>query len=106
MDNCWQAVVAIYAVMKAGAAVSPVNPSTKADKLAYILNNCSAAAIFTLERLTKTADRAIEQAPSIHLKIATGEGAKEAGYACFEDILSKPDGGNCRLPGSSSIWRC
>ena len=30
----------IFAVLKAGAVFSPINPSTKADKLAYVLNNC------------------------------------------------------------------
>ena len=40
MDNCCEAVVAIFASLKAGAVFCPVNPSTKADKLAYILNNC------------------------------------------------------------------
>ena len=37
MDNCWEAVVAIFAVMKAGAIFCPINPSTKADKLAWLL---------------------------------------------------------------------
>ncbi|RWL11852.1 MAG: AMP-dependent synthetase, partial [Mesorhizobium sp.] len=37
MDNCWEAAVSIFAVLKAGATFSPVNPSTKADKLAYII---------------------------------------------------------------------
>ncbi len=88
MDNCWEAVVAIYAVLKAGAVVSPVNPSTKADKLAYILNNSGATAIFTLARLTKTADRALEQASSVRLRIAAGDGAENAGYASFGSVLS------------------
>ena len=39
LDNSAEAVVSIFAVLKAGAVFSPVNPSTKADKLAYILNN-------------------------------------------------------------------
>ena len=88
MDNCWEAVVAIYAVLKAGAVVSPVNPSTKADKLAYILNNSGATAIFTLARLTKTADRALEQASSVRLRIAAGDGAENAGYTSFGSVLS------------------
>lgn len=88
MDNCWEAVVAIYAVLKAGAVVSPVNPSTKADKLAYILNNSGATAIFTLARLTKTADQALERASSVRLRIAAGDGADDAGYTSFESALS------------------
>ena len=44
MDNCWEAAVSIFAILKAGAVFSPINPSTKADKLAYIIGNCRARA--------------------------------------------------------------
>ncbi|WP_419915064.1 class I adenylate-forming enzyme family protein [Hoeflea sp.] len=94
MDNCWQAVVAIYAVMKAGAVVSPVNPSTKADKLAFIFNNSGAAAVITQARLAPTADRAAEQAPGVTIRIASddkGQGLP-AGYLHFEDILDDTAG--------------
>ena len=49
----FEAVVAIFAVLKAGAVFSPVNPSTKSDKLAFILNNCRAAGIITQARLRR-----------------------------------------------------
>ncbi|MET3581853.1 amino acid adenylation domain-containing protein [Mesorhizobium robiniae] len=51
MDNCWEAAVSIFAVLKAGATFSPINASTKADKLAYIIGDCDAAAILTQSKL-------------------------------------------------------
>lgn len=42
MDNCVEAVASIFGILKAGAVFSMVNPMTKGDKLAYILNNCGA----------------------------------------------------------------
>jgi amino acid adenylation domain-containing protein len=54
-DNSWEAAVAIFAALKAGAAFSPINPSTKADKLAYIIGNCRPAAIVTQARLAAVA---------------------------------------------------
>jgi len=51
MDNCWEAVASIFAALKAGAVFSPINASTKADKLAYIIDNCRAAAVLTTARL-------------------------------------------------------
>jgi amino acid adenylation domain-containing protein len=45
LENCVEAVVAIYAVLKAGAAILMVNPSTKAQKLSYILGNSRASAL-------------------------------------------------------------
>ena len=45
--NSADAAVAIFAVLEAGAVFSPLHPSTKADKLAYVLNHCGARAIIT-----------------------------------------------------------
>ena len=72
MDNCAEAVVAIFAALKAGAIFSPVNASTKADKLAYILNNSEAAALVTQHRLLGVAADALADAPSVRLTIAAG----------------------------------
>ena len=46
-DNTVEAVVSFWAVLKANAVVSIVNPLTKADKLSYLLNDCRPAAIIT-----------------------------------------------------------
>ena len=43
MDNSVEAVVAIYAALKCGAVFMPINPLTKRDKLAYLLNDARAA---------------------------------------------------------------
>ncbi|MCC0037359.1 MAG: acyl--CoA ligase [Brucellaceae bacterium] len=43
--NGWQTAVAFYAVWKAGAVACPVNPSTRAKRLAFIIADCSPAAI-------------------------------------------------------------
>jgi long-chain acyl-CoA synthetase len=47
LDNSVEAVVSIFAVLKAGGVLVFANPSTKADKLEYILNNCRARAVLT-----------------------------------------------------------
>ena len=87
MENCIEAVISIFAVFKAGAVLSPVNPSTKADKLAFILNNARATAILTQKRFMAVADRAVEQAPSVVFRAAAGTGDTHSAYACFEDIV-------------------
>jgi amino acid adenylation domain-containing protein len=50
-DNTVDTVVAFWAVLKASAVVSIVNPLTKADKLEYYLNDCRAAVLITDEHL-------------------------------------------------------
>jgi long-chain acyl-CoA synthetase len=72
MDNCWEAVVAIFAVLKAGAVFCPINPSTKADKLAYVIDNCRARGVVTQSRLLPVLDDAREKAPSVKLVVVAG----------------------------------
>ena len=103
MDNCWEAVVAIFAVLKAGAVFSPVNPSTKADKLAFVLNNCRARAMVTLDRLLPVAVEAVAEAPSVTLTVVAGGKAKPAivGGTRFEDAVTNADTG--ALPQAPGI---
>jgi len=59
MDNAAEAAIAIFAVLKAGATFSPINASTKADKLDFIIGNCRPTAILTQPRLAPVATEAI-----------------------------------------------
>ena len=72
MDNCWEAAVAIFAILKAGAVFSPINPSTKAEKLCFVLQNCRARALITQSGLISTAMEAIADAPSVSLAVVAG----------------------------------
>jgi amino acid adenylation domain-containing protein len=71
LHNSPEAVTAIFAVLAAGGVFSVVNPSTKADKLAYMLNNCRAAALITEPRLLAVAQNACERAPSVLSTLVT-----------------------------------
>ena len=46
-DNTVETVVSFWAVLKANAVVSIVNPLTKSDKLGYLLQDCRPAALIT-----------------------------------------------------------
>jgi long-chain acyl-CoA synthetase len=72
MDNCREAVIAIFAALKAGAVFSPINPSTKAEKLAFVINNCRARALITQEKLRAVASAALVDAPSVAVTIVAG----------------------------------
>jgi len=45
MENGPELVMSIFGILKANAAFVVVNPATKADKLAYVLDNCSATGL-------------------------------------------------------------
>jgi len=46
-DNTVETVISFWAVLKANAVVSIVNPLTKSDKLSYLLEDCRPAALIT-----------------------------------------------------------
>jgi amino acid adenylation domain-containing protein len=89
MDNCWEAAVSIFAALKAGAVFSPINPSTKADKLGFVMRNCRASAVLTQAKLAGATAAAIGDAPSVQLVVVAGDaGEALPGALSFEDCLS------------------
>jgi amino acid adenylation domain-containing protein len=90
MDNSWETVVAIFATLKAGAVFSPINPTTKADKLAYVINNCRAKALITQERLVPIAASALASAPSATISVIVGGEGESVlpGGLRFHDALA------------------
>lgn len=94
MDNSWEAVVSIFGVLKAGGVFSPVNASTKADKLAYILGNCRASTVLTQSKLAAVAREAIAASPSITITVIANapDQAVGAGATAFEALLTGPMG--------------
>ena len=51
-DNTVETVVSFWATLKANAVITIVNPLTKADKLAYLLNDCRAVALVSDGHIT------------------------------------------------------
>lgn len=91
MDNSWEAAISIFAVLKAGAVFSPINASTKADKLAFIIENCEASAILTQAKLMPVVTRAREITPHNIPFIASTQapgGHVPEGAADFEACLN------------------
>ncbi len=100
MDNGAEAVIAIFGVLKAGAVLSPINPSTQADKLAYVLNNCGARALITIGRLAPVARAALARASSVKMVVAANASAElPDGWIRFEDALAA----DAALPGPAGI---
>jgi long-chain acyl-CoA synthetase len=50
LGNSLEAVVGIFAILKAGGVFVPLYPGLKLEKLAYILNNCQAAGLISDKR--------------------------------------------------------
>lgn len=71
-DNTVETVIAFWAVLKANAVVSIVNPLTKADKLAYLLDDCRAVAMMTDAHLTRVFADVVKRAKHLRTLIVSG----------------------------------
>jgi long-chain acyl-CoA synthetase len=78
LDNGVEAVLCLYAALKCGAVFMPVNPLTKSDKLAYMLNDSRASALVTHVALHSEAIRALASNSSAHTVVIAGGDAEAA----------------------------
>ena len=72
LDNSVEAVVALYAALKCGAVFMPINPLTKRDKLAYLLNDSRASALFAHAALIGEFEDALAHNRSLHTCFVVG----------------------------------
>jgi len=75
LPNSVEAVVAIFAILKAAGTFVVVNVTTKRDKLVYILNNCQATALFTSGRNASLAAEVHAAVPSLEFTVLSGKRA-------------------------------
>ncbi|HYH22861.1 MAG TPA: AMP-binding protein [Azospirillum sp.] len=78
-ENTIDTVVALYGVLKAGAAVVPLNPTTKRDKLAFVLNDCGVRAVIAPPACAEEVRPAVADAPSVRATLWLGEELEDGG---------------------------
>lgn len=64
-ENRIETCVSIFATLRAGGVFSAINPTTKAHKLAFVLNNCEASVLITQQSLLPAALEAAAQTPGL-----------------------------------------
>jgi amino acid adenylation domain-containing protein len=65
LPNGLEAVIAIYGILRSGAAFSPLNPTIKRDKLAHVLSDSGAAAVICDAGRNEVAVAAVAQTGDI-----------------------------------------
>jgi len=88
LNNSVEAVVSIFGALKAGGVFSVVNPGTKGDKLAWLLEKYRATALVTERRLLPVAAEAIPRAPSLVLALVAGARDLPAGLVAWDAALA------------------
>ena len=71
LQNSPDVIVSVFGTLMAGGVFSVVNPGTKADKLAYILNHSTAKVLVSEPRLADTAASAKSEAPAVTALLVT-----------------------------------
>ncbi len=95
MNNSWQCAVSIYGITIAGGVFLVINPQTKADKLAYILNDSGAEILITESKLNNEFLPALKKVATLHGVVFSGEEfqkefIQDVSFTAFEKILSDP----------------
>lgn len=95
-DNTVEAVITFWAALKANAVIVMVNPLTKADKLAYLLDDCRATAMVTDSHLYGVYGELVKQPKHLRATIVSGNLAADKlatvkNGATFDDALASGD---------------
>jgi long-chain acyl-CoA synthetase len=106
--NRWEWVVAYHAALRAGAVVNPINVMLTPEEVAFVLNDCGAAAIFTSGEKAAVIAGLTRDVPSLRRVISfdpasfdpasfdpasfgpASFGPAGSDVTVFEDLLSQP----------------
>jgi len=86
--NRWEWVVTYHAALRAGAVVNPINVMLTAEEVAFVLNDCGAAAIFTSGDKAEVIAGLTRSVPA--LRRVVGFDPAGGGVTSFGDLLSGP----------------
>ncbi|MGH3103678.1 MAG: class I adenylate-forming enzyme family protein [Gaiellaceae bacterium] len=88
MDNTAACTISIFAASLAGGVFIVVNPQTKADKLAYILNDSEAAVLLTEGTLARVFAPAVEQAPRLKAVVCASPGEGSGPVLDLDELIA------------------
>jgi long-chain acyl-CoA synthetase len=92
LDNGPELVVAVFGILKARGAFVVINPTTKTDKLCYMLNDCSAKGLVLSRRALRILPDVRNAVPSLAGVIVCGAKTRAEGVIDYErDLPRMPD---------------
>jgi len=86
--NRWEWVIAYHAALRAGAVVNPINVMLTAEEVAFVLNDCGAAAIFTSGDKAEVIAGLTRSVPTLR-RVISFDG-EAGGVTGFGDLLEHP----------------
>jgi long-chain acyl-CoA synthetase len=86
--NRWEWVIAYHAALRAGAVVNPINVMLTPEEVAFVLNDCGAAAIFTAGEKAEVIAGLTRSVPTLRRVISFD--AVGGDVTLFEELLNGP----------------
>lgn len=77
----------LFAALRGGFRLTPVNWHLKAEEMAYVIDNCEAKALFAETRIPGASEAAAD-CPQLKLKVSIGDAAP--GFTAYEAIENYP----------------
>jgi amino acid adenylation domain-containing protein len=95
LENSVESVLGICGALRAGAVMVPINPTTKAEKLGYILRDCEPVVLLSDRRAAQVVSDALDTAPLKPAVVLAGLSAEPGaaappGSLSFESLLDVP----------------
>jgi acyl-CoA synthetase (AMP-forming)/AMP-acid ligase II len=87
LDNSIESVICLFGILKADAIFVILNPTMKAQKLGYILNNCQARALITHTSKLNVVSNIFGSVPDLQFVIFIGDKAKIPVSCCPNPIF-------------------
>jgi len=84
--NRWEWVVAYHAALRAGAVVNPINVMLTSEEVAFVLNDCAAAAIFTSGDKAPVIDGLTREVPTLRRIISFDP--VDGDISLFDELLA------------------
>jgi amino acid adenylation domain-containing protein len=91
MDNSLSCATALFGTLLAGGVFMVVNPQTKEDKLAYILDDSEAAVLVAEGPIARIAARVAPDARSLRAVVGAGTPSGIDGLVPFEELATRPE---------------
>jgi len=89
LDNSIESAIAVFGILKAGGAFVVVNPQTKAQKLAFMLNNCQARCLIIDQKYSRQISTVAEQVLPVESIILCGNAQHSVEGLNLQNILAE-----------------
>ncbi|HSR10837.1 MAG TPA: AMP-binding protein, partial [Thermodesulfobacteriota bacterium] len=97
LSNGWEYFVGFYAAMKAGAVVSPMNPTLRDRELRNQVNDSDSRVLLTQQELLPIVEKALPEMPTLEcIVVAHASGEGNPRYFPLGGLLKRPAGSKAR----------